>query len=102
MKHDQDFQRIRELLPNLHTHIQKRVPTKYLAVAGPDLGLYRNKTFVFVSEIDIVIFADYLLYSYQPHGISMVRRHPNLNRTRLDPLPWPCLRPWSRRDIRCI
>ena len=84
MKYEDDFLRIRELLPELHKRIQRQLPPKYMTAAGRDLGLLKNKTFIFENETETAVFSDYLLYSYQPHGLSMVRRYLNLNRGQLD------------------
>lgn len=85
MRYEEDYQKIRDLLPLLHMRIIKQLSRDDMHNSARQLGMLHKKTLVFNNETEISILSDYQVYSYRPRGISMVERFLNLKRSTLDP-----------------
>ena len=96
MKYEEDYQRIRELLRQLHTRIIKQLSREDMLTSARHLGMLHKKTFMFNNETEIAVLSDYQVYSYRPRGINMAERFLNLKRSTLDPFAIELLEAMSR------
>jgi hypothetical protein len=85
MTYEEDYQKIRDLLPALHMKIIKQLSRDDMNTSGRHLGMLHKKTFVFNNQTEIAVLSDYQVYSYRPHGISMVERYLKAKRNSLYP-----------------
>jgi hypothetical protein len=96
MTYEEDYQKIRDLLSELHMKIMKQLSRDDMQTTARHLGLLHKKTFVFNNEAEISVLSDYQVYSYRPHGISMVERYLRAKRKSLDPFTLELLEAMSR------
>ena len=86
MIYEEDYQKIRDLLPALHMKIIKQLSGNDINTCARHLGMLHKRNIIFNNETEIAVLSDYHVYSYRPHGISMVERYLKAKRNSLDPL----------------
>ena len=96
MTYEEDYQKIRDLLLQLHSRIIKQLSREDMLTSARHLGMLRKKTFMFNNETEVAILSDYQVYSYRPRGISMVGQFLNMKRSTLDPFAIEMLEAMSR------
>ena len=96
MIYEQDYQKIRNLLPALHMKVIKQLSGDDINTSARHLGMLHKRTIMFNNETEIAVLSDYQVYSYRPRGISMVERYLKAKRNSLDPFTVELLEAMSR------
>jgi hypothetical protein len=96
MTYEHDYQKIRDLLPALHMKVIKQLSGDDFNTGARHLGMLHKRTIMFNNETEIAILSDYQVYSYRPHGISMVERYLKSKRSSLNPFTVELLEAMSR------
>ncbi|MEI7456907.1 MAG: hypothetical protein WCK93_09305 [Nitrosomonadales bacterium] len=79
-----DYDAIREMLTGLHHKILELRKHDDIATCARHLGLWYKKELYFNNEYESSVLADYLVYSYRPHGFNLAELYFRLNRAALD------------------